>query len=39
MSSSINKFRELGFVEYNRQLKIHSSLLNVIRHDPPEIQA
>jgi CRP/FNR family cyclic AMP-dependent transcriptional regulator len=29
----INRFRKLGFVEYNGSLKIHSSLLNVVLHD------
>jgi CRP/FNR family transcriptional regulator, cyclic AMP receptor protein len=29
----MNKFRKLGFIEYNGSLKIHSSLLNVIVHD------
>jgi CRP/FNR family transcriptional regulator, cyclic AMP receptor protein len=29
----MNKFRKLGFIEYNGGLKIHSSLLNVIVHD------
>jgi hypothetical protein len=35
----MNKFRKLGFIEYNGHLKVHSSLLNVILHDPPEIKA
>jgi CRP/FNR family transcriptional regulator, cyclic AMP receptor protein len=26
----MNKFRKLGFIEYNGELKVHSSLLNVI---------
>ena len=26
----MNKFRKLGFIEYNGQLKVHASLLNVI---------
>jgi CRP-like cAMP-binding protein len=26
----MNKFRKLGFIEYNGSLKVHSSLLNVI---------
>ena len=26
----MNKFRKLGLVEYNGNLKVHSSLLNVI---------
>lgn len=29
----MNKFRKLGFIEYNGKLKVHSSLLNVIVHD------
>jgi CRP-like cAMP-binding protein len=33
VSTFMNKFRKLGFIEYNGTLKIHSSLLNVILHD------
>jgi CRP-like cAMP-binding protein len=29
----MNRFRKLGFIEYNGELSIHSSLLNVILHD------
>jgi CRP/FNR family cyclic AMP-dependent transcriptional regulator len=29
----MNKFRKLGFIEYNGKLRVHSSLLNVIVHD------
>jgi CRP/FNR family cyclic AMP-dependent transcriptional regulator len=29
----MNKFRKLGFIEYNGDLKIHSSLLSVVLHD------
>jgi len=29
----MNKFRRLGFIEYNGHLKVHSSLLNVIVRD------
>jgi CRP/FNR family transcriptional regulator, cyclic AMP receptor protein len=29
----MNKFRKLGFIEYNGSLKVHSSLLNVVIHD------
>ena len=29
----MNKFRQLGFIEYNGGLKIHSSLLSVVLHD------
>jgi CRP/FNR family cyclic AMP-dependent transcriptional regulator len=33
VSFFMNRFRKLGFVEYNGSLKIHSSLLNVVLHD------
>jgi CRP/FNR family transcriptional regulator, cyclic AMP receptor protein len=29
----MNKFRRLGFIEYNGHLKVHSSLLSVVLHD------
>jgi len=29
----MNKFRKLGFIEYNGDLKIHSSLLSVVLRD------
>jgi CRP/FNR family cyclic AMP-dependent transcriptional regulator len=29
----MNKFRQLGFVEYNGVMKVHSSLLNIVLHD------
>jgi CRP-like cAMP-binding protein len=29
----MNRFRKLGFIEYNGGLKIHSSLINVVLHD------
>lgn len=29
----LNKFRKLGLVEYNGEMKVHTSLLNVILHD------
>jgi CRP/FNR family transcriptional regulator, cyclic AMP receptor protein len=33
VSFFMNKFRKLGFIEYNGQLEVHSSLLNVVLHD------
>jgi CRP/FNR family transcriptional regulator, cyclic AMP receptor protein len=33
----MNKFRELGFIEYNGDIKVHHSLLNVILNDEPQI--
>jgi len=33
VSFFMNKFRKLGFIEYNGSLEVHSSLLNVVLHD------
>ena len=33
VSFFMNRFRKLGFIDYNGGMKIHSSLLNVILHD------
>ena len=33
VSFFMNKFRKLGFIEYNGKIQIHSSLLNVVLHD------
>jgi len=30
----MRKFRKLGFIDYNGELKIHNSLLNVVLRDP-----
>jgi CRP/FNR family cyclic AMP-dependent transcriptional regulator len=38
VSTFMNKFRQLGFIEYNGDLEIHNSLLNVILHDTPQIR-
>ena len=38
VSFFMNKFRKLGFIEYNGKLEIHSSLLNMILHDNPQIK-
>jgi CRP/FNR family cyclic AMP-dependent transcriptional regulator len=35
----MNKFRQLGFIEYNGALKVHSSLLSVVLHDQPQIKS
>jgi CRP/FNR family transcriptional regulator, cyclic AMP receptor protein len=34
----MNKFRKLGFIEYNGRLEVHNSLLNMVLHDKPEIK-
>ena len=36
VSHFMNKFRELGYIKYNGNLEIHSSLLNVVLYDRPE---
>ena len=33
VSFFMNRFRKLGFIEYNGGIKVHKSLLNVILHD------
>jgi CRP-like cAMP-binding protein len=33
VSFFMNRFRRLGFVEYNGRIRVHKSLLNVILHD------
>ena len=38
VSAFMNKFRKLGFIEYNGDLKVHNSLLNVILHDAPGLR-
>ena len=37
VSFFMNKFRKLGFIEYNGKIEVHNSLLNVILYDKPEI--
>jgi len=38
VSTFMNKFRKLGFIEYNGDLQVHNSLLNVILHDDPRLR-
>ena len=38
VSSFVNKFRQLGFIDYNGHLEVHSSLRNVVLHDEPHIR-
>ena len=38
VSFFMNKFRKLGFIEYNGNLEVHSSLLNMVLHEKPEIK-
>ena len=38
VSHFMNKFRELGFIDYNGSMEVHSSLLSVVLHDQPQIK-
>lgn len=38
VSFIMNKFRKLGFIDYNGHLLVHNSLLNVVLHGDPEIR-
>ena len=37
VSFFMNKFRKLGFIDYNGHIEVHNSLLNVVLHDQPHI--
>jgi len=37
VSFFMNKFRKLGLIDYNGHIEVHSSLLNLVLHDNPEI--
>jgi CRP/FNR family cyclic AMP-dependent transcriptional regulator len=39
VSFFMNKFRKLGYIDYNGSLKIHNSLLNVVLYDKPDSNA
>jgi CRP/FNR family transcriptional regulator, cyclic AMP receptor protein len=38
VSFFMNKFRKLGFITYNGKIEVHSSLLNAVLYDKPEIR-
>ena len=38
VSFFMNKFRKLGLIDYNGTIEIHSSLLNVVLRDQPQIR-
>jgi CRP/FNR family transcriptional regulator, cyclic AMP receptor protein len=38
VSSFMNKFRKLGFIQYNGDLEVHNSLLNVVLYDNPRLR-
>ena len=35
VSRFMNRFRKMGFIEYNGRIRVHKSLLNVVLHDQP----
>ena len=37
VSFFMNRFRKLGLIDYNGQIEVHSSLLNVVLREKPEI--
>jgi CRP-like cAMP-binding protein len=39
VSYFMNKFRNLGLIDYNGRIEIHSSLLNVVLHEEPHINS
>src|SRR5579862_7461990 len=38
VSFFMNRFRKMGFIEYNGGIEVHSSLLNVVLHDQPQVE-
>ncbi|WP_421695921.1 Crp/Fnr family transcriptional regulator [Aestuariivirga sp.] len=38
VSFFMNKFRNLGYIDYNSSITVHSSLLNVVLHDQPHLR-
>jgi CRP-like cAMP-binding protein len=38
VSFFMNKFRKLGLIDYNGHIEVHSSLLNVVLHDQPQLR-
>jgi len=39
VSFFMNRFRELGLISYNGQIEVHKSLLNLVLHEQPRIDA
>jgi CRP/FNR family cyclic AMP-dependent transcriptional regulator len=38
VSFFLNKFRKLGFINYNGKIEVHNALLDAVLHDKPELQ-
>jgi CRP/FNR family cyclic AMP-dependent transcriptional regulator len=39
VSFFMNKFRKLGYIDYNGHVNVNSSLLNVVLYDKPETKS
>jgi CRP/FNR family cyclic AMP-dependent transcriptional regulator len=39
VSYFMNRFRKLGFISYNGHIEVHKSLLNLVLHEQPHIEA
>jgi CRP/FNR family transcriptional regulator, cyclic AMP receptor protein len=39
VSAFMNKFRKLGLIGYNGHIEVHSSLLNAVLHEKPQLKA
>jgi CRP-like cAMP-binding protein len=39
VSAFMNKFRQLGLIDYNGHIEVRRSLLNVVLHENPEIRS
>jgi hypothetical protein len=39
VSTFMNKFRKLGFIQYDGDLEVHNSLLNVVLYDNPNLRS
>ena len=39
VSFFMNRFRKLGFIEYNGRIRVHKSLLNVVLHDQLHVES
>jgi CRP/FNR family transcriptional regulator, cyclic AMP receptor protein len=39
VSFFMNKFRKLGFIDYNGKLEVHNSLLNVVLYDKSDVES
>jgi CRP/FNR family transcriptional regulator, cyclic AMP receptor protein len=39
VSFFMNKFRKLGFIDYNGHIEVHNSLLSAVLHDKPQIKS